>query len=232
VHVLAERDHTTFRQIVWIEDHLAVSSPISRPPDNGASEQERLSRRRPALALEARHRGGCRGGPCGADRDEFLRPQRRFPPSRPRTWSQVVVADELPDCKALLNVGEKMECLERSIAILQKVATRNAVQMGSKTFGQNQSDSPKWSLQLLAGAGPASWTSPPIAFPQQFATKPAVFVAIAGIESGANADTDLFGFSAEATDITETGFRVTFRRTQGALYGVTVNWFAFGADKP
>jgi hypothetical protein len=69
-------------------------------------------------------------------------------------------------------------------------------------------------------------------FARQFATKPAVFVAIAGIKSGANADTDLFGFSAEATDITETGFRVTIRRTEGALYGVTVNWLAYGADKP
>jgi hypothetical protein len=39
--------------MVWIEDHLAVNPPISPPADNGASEQERLRRWRPALALEA-----------------------------------------------------------------------------------------------------------------------------------------------------------------------------------
>jgi hypothetical protein len=92
--------------------------------------------------------------------------------------------------------------------------------------------SPKIPHSSLPGAGTGSWTSPPISFAQQFATKPAVLVAIAGIKSGANADTDLFGFSAEATDITETGFRVTIRRTEGALYGVTVNWLAYSADKP
>jgi hypothetical protein len=67
---------------------------------------------------------------------------------------------------------------------------------------------------------------------QQFATKPAVSVAIAGIESGANLDTDRFGFSAEATDINETGFKVTIHRSQGLLYGVTVNWLANGSKKP
>jgi hypothetical protein len=105
-----------------------------------------------------------------------------------------------------------MECLESSIAILQKQATRNVVQMGSKVFGQTQSDSPNWSLQDLSGAQPTDWTSPPISFAQQFATKPTVFVAKAGIESGANVNTDLFGFSAEATDINETGSRVTICR--------------------
>src|SRR6202042_220380 len=84
MHVLAERDHTTFRQIVWIEDHLTVNSPISRPPDNGASEHERLSCRRPALALEAWHGGGRRGGAFGTNRDEFLWSRRRFKSSRPR----------------------------------------------------------------------------------------------------------------------------------------------------
>jgi hypothetical protein len=147
-------------------------------------------------------------------------------------WSQAVFADELPDCKAMLNAGEKMECLESSISALQKMATRNVVQMGGKAFGQNQPDSPNWSLQELPGARPASWTSPPISFAQQFATKPTVFVAIAGIKSGGNVNTDLFGFSAEATDINETSFRVTIRRTEGALYGVTVNWLAYGANKP
>lgn len=147
-------------------------------------------------------------------------------------WSQVVVADELPDCKATLNNGEKVECLERSIAILQKIATRNAVQMGGETFGKNQPDLPNWSLQDLPGARHASWTSLPISFAQQFGAKPAVFVAIAGIELGGNVNTDLFGFSAEATDINETSFRVTIRRTEGALYGVTLNWLAYGANKP
>jgi hypothetical protein len=104
------------------------------------------------------------------------------------------------------------------------------IQSGSKAFGQNQSDSPNWSLQDLAGQ-PTSWTSPPIAFAQQFATKPTVSVAINGIESGANLDTDRFGFSVETTDINETGFKVTIRRSDGVLYGVTVNWLAYGTRK-
>jgi hypothetical protein len=146
--------------------------------------------------------------------------------------SQVAIADELPDCKKIRNAGKKMECLQNSIVILQKQASGNVVQMGSKAFGQNQSDSPNWSLQDLPRGGPASWASPPISFAQQFAAKPAVSVAIAGIESGANLDTDRFGFSAEATDINETGFKVTIHRSQGLLYGVTVNWLAYGSKKP
>jgi hypothetical protein len=138
--------------------------------------------------------------------------------------SYVATADELPDCKTIRNVAKKMECLQNSIAILQKQATGNVVQMGSKAFGQNQSDSPNWSLQDLPGTGPTIWTAPSISFPQQFTTKPAVSVAIASIESGANLDTDRFGFSVEATDISETGFKVTIRRSQGVLYGDTVNW--------
>jgi H-type lectin domain len=147
-------------------------------------------------------------------------------------WSHVVIAEELPDCKKMRNTEKKRECLQNSIAILQKQATGIVVQMGSKAFGQNQSDSPNWSLQELPPAGPTSWTSPPISFAQQFATKPAVFVAIAGIESGANLDIDRFGFSAEATDINETGFKVTIRRSHGVLYGVSLNWLAYGTKKP
>ena len=147
-------------------------------------------------------------------------------------WSQVAIAVELPDCKKIRNAGQKMECLQNSIAILQKHATGNEVQLGSKAFGQNQSDSPDWSLQELPRAGPTTWTSPPISFAQQFATKPAVSVTIAGIESGANLDVDRFGFSAEATDINETGFKVTIRRSHGVLYGVTLNWLAYGTKKP
>jgi len=147
-------------------------------------------------------------------------------------WTQVAIADELPNCKAIRNASKKMECLQISIAMLQKQGTGNVVQMGSKAFGQNQSDSPNWSLQDLPRGGPTSWTSPPISFAQQFAAKPAVSVAIAGIESGTNLDTDRFGFSVEAADINETGFNVTIRRSQGALYGVTVNWLAYGQKKP
>jgi H-type lectin domain len=146
--------------------------------------------------------------------------------------SHVVIADELPDCKTMRNAGKKMECLQNSIAILQKHATGNIVQMGSKAFGQDQSDSPNWSLQELPRAGPTTWTSPPISFAQQFATKPAVSVTIAGIESGANLDVDRFGFSAEATDINENGFKVTIHRSHGVLYGVTLNRLAYGPKKP
>ena len=134
--------------------------------------------------------------------------------------------------QGIRNASKKMECLQiSSIAMLQKQAT-GIVQMGSKGFGQNQSDSLNWSLQDLPRGGPPSWTSPPISFAQQFAAKPAVSVAIAGIESGTNLDTDRFGFSVEAADINETGFNVTIRRSQGALYGVTVNWLAYGQKKP
>ena len=94
-------------------------------------------------------------------------------------WSQAI-ANELPDCKKIRNAGKKMECLQNSIAILQKHATGNVVQMGSKAFGQNQSDSPNWSLQDLPRGGPASWASPPISFAQQFAAKPAVSTVING----------------------------------------------------
>jgi hypothetical protein len=59
-----------------------------------------------------------------------------------------------------------------------------------------------------------------------------VSIAIAGIESGANLDVDRFGFSAEATDINETGFKVTIHRSHGVLYGVTLNWLAYGTKKP
>jgi hypothetical protein len=147
-------------------------------------------------------------------------------------WTHVAIADEMPDCKAMRNASKKMECLQTSIAMLQKQATGNVVQMGSRAFGQNQSDSPNWSLQDLPRGEPTSWTSPPLFFAQQFAVKPAVSVAIAGIESGANLDTDRFGFSVEATDINETGFQVTIRRSYGVLYGVTVNWLAYGPKKP
>ena len=37
-------------------------------------------------------------------------------------WSQAI-ADELPDCKKIRNAGKKMECLQNSIAFLQKQAT-------------------------------------------------------------------------------------------------------------
>jgi hypothetical protein len=40
------------------------------------------------------------------------------------------------------------------------------------------------------------------------------------------------GYSVEATDISETGFAVTIRRTHGFLYDVSVNWIAFGSKGP
>jgi H-type lectin domain len=152
-------------------------------------------------------------------------------PTATFVWSQAI-ADELPDCKKIRNAGKKIECLQNSIAILQKQATGIVLQMGSKAFGQNQSDSPNWSLQDLPRGGPTSWTSPPISFAQQFAAKPAVSVAVAGIESGANLDVGRFGFSVEAMDINENGFKVTIRRSQGVLYGVSLNWLAYGPRKP
>jgi H-type lectin domain len=93
-------------------------------------------------------------------------------------------------------------------------------------------DSPDWALQNLPSGGPTIWTSPPIPFARPFGTKPTVSVAIAGIESGANLDTDRFGFSVEPTDVDASGFKITIRRIQGVLYGVTVTWLAHGANKP
>ena len=105
-------------------------------------------------------------------------------------------------------------------------------QTGVKSFGLKQPDSPDWALQNLPSGGPTIWTSPPIPFARPFGTKPTVSVAIAGIESGANLDTDRFGFSVEPTDVDASGFKITIRRMQGILYGVTVTWLAYGANKP
>jgi len=46
--------------------------------------------------------------------------------------SHVATADELPDCNTIRNAARKMECLQNSIAILQKQATGNVVQWGTK----------------------------------------------------------------------------------------------------
>lgn len=145
--------------------------------------------------------------------------------------SQAAVADDLPNCRAIRDTGKKFQCLENSIIMLQKQATEKTIQMGTKAFGENRKDSPNWSLQKLAGAKSGSWVSRPISFPQPFATPPTVFVSIAGIESGANLDTGRFGLSVEATDIDETSFKIAVRGSQGLLYGVTVNWFAYGTEK-
>jgi hypothetical protein len=106
------------------------------------------------------------------------------------------------------------------------------IQTGVKSFGLKQPDSPDWALQNMPPGGPTIWTSPPIPFARPFGTKPTVSVAIAGIESGANLDTDRFGFSVEPTDVDASGFKITIRRMQGVLYGVTVTWLAYGANKP
>ena len=68
--------------------------------------------------------------------------------------SHAAIADELPDCKTIRNTGKKMDCLQNSIAILQKQATGNVVQMGSKTFGQNRSEL----AELVAPGFAARWT--------------------------------------------------------------------------
>jgi H-type lectin domain len=112
------------------------------------------------------------------------------------------------------------------------------IQTGVKSFGLNRPDSPDWPLQKLPDwtlkpprGGQMIWTSPPITFSRPFGTKPTVSVAIAGIESGANHNTDRLGFSVEATDVDATGFKLTIRRTQGVLYDITVTWLAYSANK-
>jgi hypothetical protein len=146
--------------------------------------------------------------------------------------SQAAVAGDLPNCRTIRDSGKKFRCLEDSIAILQNQRAENTVQTGTINFGENQKNSPDWSLQELPGAEPMSWTSPPISFPRSFSTKPSVFVSITGIESGANLDTGRFGFSVEATDINETSFKIAVRASQGLLYGVSVSWLASGTEKP
>jgi hypothetical protein len=104
--------------------------------------------------------------------------------------------------------------------------------MGSMTFGENPSGTPNWPFQGLPPSGGTSWTSPRIQFAQSFAAKPMVYIAIAGVRSGINIDMDRLEYSVEPNDISEAGFAVTVRRTQGILYGVAVNWIAFGPKKP
>ena len=147
-------------------------------------------------------------------------------------WPSLVTADELLRCNAERDTAKRMECLEKKLETLQKEAVSNLVQTGSTTFGQNQSGTPNWPFQNLPPSGGTSWTSPRIQFPQSYATKPVVYIAIGGVRSGANLDIDQLGYWVEPTDISETGFAVTIRRTHGLLYDVAVNWIAFGLKRP
>jgi hypothetical protein len=56
--------------------------------------------------------------------------------------------------------------------------------------------------------------------------------SIGGVRSGVNLDIDQLGYWVEPTDISETGFAVTIRRTHGLLYDIAVNWIAFGPKRP
>jgi hypothetical protein len=117
---------------------------------------------------------------------------------------------EEPNCGAL-RPRAKIECLEKGLASLQSRA-QNGVEMGTRAFGQSEPDSPEWSLENLGGGRATVWTSPRLNFPRKFDGRPAVLVSVAGIDSGANVDTDRFGFSVEAADVDEAGFRVALRR--------------------
>jgi hypothetical protein len=144
----------------------------------------------------------------------------------------LAAADELLNCNAERDAAKRMECLEKNIGTLQRQAASNLIQTGSTTFGQSQSGTPNWPFQGLPPSGGTSWTSPRIEFAQSFATKPVVYIAIGGVRSGADLDIDQSGYWLEATDISETSFAVTIRRTHGLLYDVGVNWIAFGSRKP
>jgi hypothetical protein len=147
-------------------------------------------------------------------------------------WPPAMAADALLSCKQEGDIAKRMECLEKNIETLQSEAASNLVQMGSMTFGENRSGTPNWPFQGLPPSGGTSWTSPRIQFAQSFATKPMVYIAIAGVRSGINIDMDQLEYWVEPSDISETGFAVTIRRTQGILYGVAVNWIAFGPKRP
>jgi hypothetical protein len=148
------------------------------------------------------------------------------------TWPPVTAADALLNCKQEGDVAKRTECLEKNIETLQSEAASNLVQMGSMTFGESPSGTSNWPFHGLPPSGGTSWTSPRIQFSQSFATKPMVYIAIGGVRSGINIDMDQLEYSVEPSDISETGFAVTVRRTQGILYGVAVNWIAFGPKKP
>jgi len=141
-------------------------------------------------------------------------------------------ADELLNCNAERDTAKRMECLEKKLEALQREAASNLVQTGSSTFGQSQSGTPNWLFQDMPPSGGTRWTSPRIQFAQSFARKPLVYITISGVRSGANLDIDQLGYSVEPTDISETGFAVTIRRTHGLLYDVAVNWIAFGPKRP
>jgi hypothetical protein len=148
------------------------------------------------------------------------------------SWLPLAAADELLNCNAERDTAKRMECLEKNIETLRRQAASNLVQTGSTTFGQSQSGTPNWPFQDLPSRGGTSWTSPRIQFAQPFATKPVVYIAIGGVRSGANLDIDQLGYWVEPTDISETGFSVTIRRTHGLVYDVAVNWIAFGPKRP
>ena len=137
------------------------------------------------------------------------------------SWSPLAAAEELLNCNAERDTAKRMECLEKNIETLRRQVASNLVQTGSTTFGQSQSGMPNW--PFLPSGGGMSWTSPRIQFAQSFAAKPVVYIAIGGVRSGANLDIDQLGYSVERTDISETGFAVTIRRTHGFLYDVAVN---------
>ena len=147
-------------------------------------------------------------------------------------WPSLVTADEPLKCNAERDTAKRMECLEKKLETLQKEVASNLVQTGSMTFGQNQSGTPNWPFQNLPPSGGTIWTSPRIQFPQSYATTPVVYIAIGGVRSGANLDIDQLGYWVKSTDISETGFAVTIRRTHGLLYDVAVNWIAFGPKRP
>ena len=146
------------------------------------------------------------------------------------SWPPLAAADELLNCNVERDTAKRMECLEKNIETLRRQVASNLVQTGSTTFGQSQSGTPNWPFLPLGGG--TSWTSPRILFAQAFAAKPVVYIAIGGVRSGANLDIDQLGYWVEPTDISETGFAVTIRRTHGFLYDVAVNWIAFGAKGP
>jgi H-type lectin domain len=141
------------------------------------------------------------------------------------------LADDVGGCYTRTNADERLKCLENKITALKNQIEGNIFQSGSQTFGQSQPNSSGWTLQLPPLQGGTSWTSAPIRFPHQYARKPAVYVAIGGVDFGANIAIDRAAYSIEVVEINETGFRITIRRTQGLLYELTVNWIAYAPKR-
>ncbi len=83
---------------------------------------------------------------------------------------------------------------------------------------------PGWGLNQ--GTGSRTFTSPRISFGQRFNATPRMTVGIVVLDVDHNSNTRV---SAQAVDVDREGFNVRFATwAETLLYGVGVNWMAYG----